>query len=440
MDVTGALSTDQTPHDTEADVGKNVTLSAGGDVSVFANETLNPSKALAGQGTAAIGLSVGASVAIVNINPAVQAFVEDGTQIDAGGNVTVVAVFTDNVTAQSFAGSAGFVGSLGVQVAIVTDNAVESAWIGNTVQVTGAESLTLSADAIRTLDAEAVGGSGGLVAAGAAVADAFANGSTTATLGGQIGQAAGESVGDLGVSAVSVDSATAKSVAVAAGIGAGTGNSAQAMIDPTVAAAISAGAAVTSTVGILVAATDTPQVYANTLGVHAGAVAVGASFATATDSPIVTAAAGGSGTTITAPILEVTATSAPPAGILVRSASGNSSGTSLITGEGGKISATAAAQVDGSIGSGATVNVAGTTTVSASGTNTATALATTLSIGLALNVAASFAAPRRVARTTPTSAAGPWWGRRRSQAAASTYKPPARTSPRPFWISPEAGS
>ena len=43
MDVTGALSTDQTPHDTEADVGKNVTLSAGGDVSVFANETLNPS-------------------------------------------------------------------------------------------------------------------------------------------------------------------------------------------------------------------------------------------------------------------------------------------------------------------------------------------------------------------------------------------------------------
>ena len=52
-DITSALSTDQTPHDTEAYVGQDVTLSAGGNISVTANETLHPSTALAGQGTSA---------------------------------------------------------------------------------------------------------------------------------------------------------------------------------------------------------------------------------------------------------------------------------------------------------------------------------------------------------------------------------------------------
>src|SRR5262249_45277851 len=45
LNVNSALSNDQTPHDTEAFVGKNVTLKAGGAVSVTANEVLHPSQA-----------------------------------------------------------------------------------------------------------------------------------------------------------------------------------------------------------------------------------------------------------------------------------------------------------------------------------------------------------------------------------------------------------
>ena len=194
LDISGALSTDQTPHDTEAYVGKSVTLTAGGSISVTANETLHKSTALAGQGTGASGLSVGASVAVVAINSAVLAFVQDGTTIDAGGNVTVAAGFTDNVIAKSFAGTAGFLAALGAQVSVITDNAAQIATLGN-VQVTHANSLTVNATANRTLDAEAAGGAAATVAAGAAFANASAHGSTTATLGGQIGQAAGKSVG-----------------------------------------------------------------------------------------------------------------------------------------------------------------------------------------------------------------------------------------------------
>ena len=192
--ITSALSTDQTPHDTEAYVGQDVTLTAGGNVSVIANETLHPSTALAGQGTSAEVLSVGAAVADITINSAVQAFVQNGTTIAAGGDVTVAANFTDNVTAKSFAGTIGWNAALGVQVSVITDNAAELATLGNGY-VTQANSLSVDATANRTLDAQAAGGAVANVAAGAAVALATASGSTMATLGGQIGQTPGQSVG-----------------------------------------------------------------------------------------------------------------------------------------------------------------------------------------------------------------------------------------------------
>jgi hypothetical protein len=305
MDVTDALGTDQTPRDTTAWVGKNVTLKAGGAVSVTATETIHASTALAGQGTGSFGVSVGASVAVVDVNSAVQAYVQDGSSIDAGGDVTVAAHFTDNVTAKSFAGTAGFVG-LGAQVSVITDNASESATLGN-VSVTSANALNVNATADRTLDAEAAGGSAGAIVAGAAIAHAVANGSTTATLGGQIGQAAGESVGAVTVSATSTDSAKAYSVAVVAGIGGGSANESRATIDPTLSAAVSGGAKITSTGAVLVQAQGMPHANAQALGLTISAtvsVGVVTSFATAADA---VSADLGNSVSVSAPSLEIDA-------------------------------------------------------------------------------------------------------------------------------------
>src|SRR5262249_59475925 len=129
LNIDSALSTNQTAHDTEAYIGQGASLMAGGAVSVTANETIQPSDALDGQGTGAL-VSVGGTVAVITVNSAVQAFVEDGAAIDAGGDVTIGAHFTDNITAKTYAGSAGFVG-LGAPVSIITDNAVESATLGH---------------------------------------------------------------------------------------------------------------------------------------------------------------------------------------------------------------------------------------------------------------------------------------------------------------------
>ncbi len=298
MDISGALSTDQTAHDTQAHVGSNVTLTAGGDISVTANETLHPSTALVGQGSGGL-LSVGAAVAVVSINSAVQAFVQDGTTLSAGGNVTVASHFTDNVSAKSFAGTIGYVASLGVQASILTDDAVEIATLGN-VQVTRARSLTVNATADRTLDAEAAGGTVAQVAAGAAVANASAHGSTNALLGGQIGQAAGKSVGAVTVSATSADSARAFTVAVAAGIGAAGVNVSQATIDPNVLGAVSDNAAISSTGAVRVTAQETPHADASTVSAVVAAVGIGANISNANVGGT-TASYLGNGVTVSAP-------------------------------------------------------------------------------------------------------------------------------------------
>src|SRR5262249_24390651 len=128
MSVTDATSVPATvtPTDTMAYVGAPGTttkVTAGGSLEVKATETIHPSTALVGRGTAGT-LSVGGSVAVVHFATATQAIVYDGAQLSAGGTVTVEADYTDNLTAKSYAGSAGFVG-LGAQVSIIADDAVQ---------------------------------------------------------------------------------------------------------------------------------------------------------------------------------------------------------------------------------------------------------------------------------------------------------------------------
>ncbi|MGA2700304.1 MAG: hypothetical protein ABSH35_04325 [Isosphaeraceae bacterium] len=391
LNVDGVLVANTPPAATQAYIGGTAVIDAGGGVTVSATETLPSVTALVGQGSGGI-VSVGGSVATITVAPAVLAFLGDGVSVTAGGAVDVSATFSDNVTGKTYAGTVGYIG-LGAQVTLITDNATEDAFIGG-ASVDGASSVSVTATATRNDDAEAAGGTFGLVAAGAAIAQTTLGGSTTAaigtaTSGAQIGTQAGSPVGAVTVQATSTDTATANTLAVAAGIGAGTANVADSEISPTIQASIGANSQVLVGQNVMVDAESHDEASATDFGVQAGAVAVGVSLADANMSPIVKAFIdSGAQVAATNGAITVQATQDTTKGA---QASGSSSGVSAGTGEGANITATAAAQVDSYIGSGATLHAGGTVTVDAAGANIASATASTLSVGVVLNVAAIFA-------------------------------------------------
>jgi hypothetical protein len=192
------------------------------------------------------------------------------------------------------------------------------------------------------------------------------------------------------VQATSTDTATANTTAVAASIGAGSANVADSEISPTIQASIGANSQVLVGQSVMVDAESHDEASATDFGVQAGAVAVGVAKSDATMSPTVKAFIdSGAQVAATNGAITVQATQDTTNGA---QASGSVSGVSAGTGEGANIAATAAAQVDSYIGSGATVNAGGTVTVSAAGENIASANESTpFSVGVLLNVAAIFA-------------------------------------------------
>ncbi len=109
----------------------------------------------------------------------------------------------------------------------------------------------------------------------------------------------------MSITATGVDSATADSTAASGGVVAGDGADGTAIIDPTITATTGNGGQIDVADTVSVTANVTPQAIAQVTGVSAGVAAVGASVASATDAPTVTATAGGNGTTIIAATLDV---------------------------------------------------------------------------------------------------------------------------------------
>ncbi|MES2789353.1 MAG: hypothetical protein V4719_07010, partial [Planctomycetota bacterium] len=249
---------------TLATVGSGATINAGRNLAVEAQE--NVTATLTAGGGAAGALAAGASVAILNINSDLQATIGNGARINVGGTMTVNAALVDNLTTSADAAGAGAV-SLGTQVAIINDNSTEIATIEDDVHIDGPSSLTLSASALRTLSSTSKDyASIGYLAAGAAVAQATAGGTTAATIGSnvQIGQQ--DAVGSVTISAMDTSAVTSTTFSLSAGIGTALVNVNQATIDPTVTATVGDSSKITATGLVAVGAGAAPTAVSNSFG------------------------------------------------------------------------------------------------------------------------------------------------------------------------------
>ena len=262
--------------------------------------------------------------------------------------------------------------------------------MNNGAAIPQAELVLVTASSDRSLDAQATGGSAGLIVAGAAVAIADARGATLASIGSgaKIGQTG--TVGSVDVSANSVDSAMANASAVTAGVGAVAVNVADAEITPKIQASIGSSSKVLVGQNVAVSAGSVEASNANVSGVQGAGIAVGVSLANATLAP-----------TVVAYIDSGAQVASTGGGISVSAVQQTMNGAQA----GGTASASFGRyrprvehhgqmprQKSRAISAAARpYRLPGTVSITASGTNIANADATTLSVGITLNVAAVLA-------------------------------------------------
>ncbi len=175
------MNSQAVPQGTVAFIGSNVTVTSGGSVNVQAKSLVSYNGIVGGLTAGVVGL--GGSVEIANIQGNTQAYIDTGSTASAGGNVTVGATLvTDHSNGLAFAGMAAVVG-VGAQVVDIQDTSTVSATVNNGEAIPQAQQVLVTAMSNRSLNAQATGGSVGLVVAGAAVAIADAKGSTLASIG-----------------------------------------------------------------------------------------------------------------------------------------------------------------------------------------------------------------------------------------------------------------
>src|SRR5512135_3331825 len=341
------------------------TAIAGHSIAVTANE--QSSFSIIGGQFAGGFVGAGASVAIFSVSDNVSALA-DGT-LSAGNTITVGATLNESVSLMDLDGAGGFVG-IGAAVAVINDESVVQATIGN---VTKATSVSVTAISNRTLD-ETTGQFGtGAVAVGASFTRVDVGGGTYASVDGG---ATLSSISSLDVSAQSTITPHTNTVAISAGIGVTSVNFSFVDVHPQVQAYIGPNAHVTASGGVAVTASSTIAAEADMFGVDAGGLAVGASVTHVTMTPEVVAAlgdpdnSGSGGVHVTAAALTVAA--------MTPLLHGNvATGTVKATGSAGAligITSTDAevendAVVKSYVGDNSVLSVGGLTTVSAVGTS-----------------------------------------------------------------------
>ncbi|QCB46258.1 leukotoxin LktA family filamentous adhesin [Hydrogenophaga sp. PAMC20947] len=269
---------------TQAFVGNNSRVTAGGKVDVTASDKTQLNLTVTGAAGGAVG--VGAAVGVGISNSTTEAFVGSSTAVDAVGDVSVKATAANlNANGSKVGATAGAGGVIGVSaaVSVLKDTSTTRAYLGSNASVERADELLVSADTDRKATATTIGVAAGGLAIGASVASATFGGTTAAYFGSSVdvGQTAGKSVNDVTIMATDGSVAEASAIAGAAGILAGSGADATAKVTSGVSAYMSNGAEVTAQDDVKVIAEATPETHAEAKGVSIGAGSVGASLATA---------------------------------------------------------------------------------------------------------------------------------------------------------------
>lgn len=344
--------------------------------------------------------SVGVSLVDNQVCSTVGAAIDHASVTATTGAIGVSAHAADTLTGKALAtavvaglGGAGAGADVGATVATTVD-----AHTGADTRLAAACEIAVSADSRHSASSTATGASGGLLAIGTSKASASTAGSVRARLEGTVSGASG-----IAVTAAGTDSATAQATAVAGGILAGSGAEARASSLPTVEAAASG--TITTAGALAVSASATPKANAETLGVSAGLLAVGASIADASVAPVVDAHVGGN---IKAAALAVSATQGLPssgdsahahatgsAGALVGETSTHATATNG--------NAARPSEVRSALDAGSVLTIAGATTVAATSASKQQADANSAAGGL---VAAGAALSKAQSNTVTSAIVG----------------------------------
>lgn len=269
---------------TAAVVSGGSQVNAGGNVTVNASEKDRNDMVVGSVAAGSVG--IGAAVGVMNIHHNVDASVAGGSSISAGGNISLQAATSRLDAARRAAqvtavqGSGG-IGALGAAVATVNiGNNVNAVLAGGTSASAGGN-VSLNAADDTDGYAEAKGLTVGLVAAGASVATASKDGATNARVGEDT-DASGATVttgGGLSIDAGRSGRVASYALAGAGGVVSGSGAGATATDDGTVSAGLHA-STVDAGGAVALAATAAPETAARAEGYN-GAIygAVGASVA-----------------------------------------------------------------------------------------------------------------------------------------------------------------
>ncbi len=268
---------------TLAKIGKGTTITADGNVSVDAADTLNMKNYMSSI-TGSAFASAGASVSVVNTDTQTKALIDSDAKIAAGKDLAVKSKAAHKmdqiITGASVSGGVSGQGT----VATWNDRSDVSALIGASRGI-GANNVTVTSDNDRTLEAKVAGASVALGAVNGSVIVANTSGSSTAGVGDESKEnTAGEGVTaqkDITISANADTNLDATAIGAAAGVFAGDGTGVRLSSDTDAKAFVGKKEKLNAGTDLSVTAKNTPKISALSTSAAVGLAGVGITVAMA---------------------------------------------------------------------------------------------------------------------------------------------------------------
>ncbi len=268
---------------TLAKIGKGTTITADGNVSVDAADTLNMQNYMSSI-TGSAFASAGASVSVVNTDTQTKALIDSDAKIAAGKDLAVKSKAAHRmdqiITGASVSGGVSGQGT----VATWNDRSDVSALIGASRGI-GANNVTVTSDNDRTLEAKVAGASVALGAVNGSVIVANTSGSSTAGVGDESKEnTAGEGVTAKEAITISANADTnldATAIGAAAGVFAGDGTGVRLSSDTDAKAFVGKKEKLKAGRDLSVTAKNTPKISALSTSAAVGLAGVGITVAMA---------------------------------------------------------------------------------------------------------------------------------------------------------------
>lgn len=268
---------------TLAKIGKGTTITADGNVSVDAADTLNMKNYMSSI-TGSAFASAGASVSVVNTDTQTKALIDSDAKIAAGKDLAVKSKAAHKmdqiITGASVSGGVSGQGT----VATWNDRSDVSALIGASRGI-GANNVTVTSDNDRTLEAKVAGASVALGAVNGSVIVANTSGSSTAGVGDTAKEnSTGEGVTakkDITIASAADTTLDATALGAAAGVFAGDGTGVRLSSDTDVKSFVGKREKLNAGTELSVTAKNTPKISALSTSAAVGLAGVGITVAMA---------------------------------------------------------------------------------------------------------------------------------------------------------------